>query len=921
MTDSTGWRIVMAFAGVVEEFDGVEGTIRERLEFFDLSGPDRSFSCSLTPREINVPDLLLAGHDLQDALIAVLDPNGAVVLAGRPDPGVRWARFGEPVGLTVVEAPWYDESTIPQSWDQRVSVRNEDAISAAVAGLNQLQAITGTSTVNWPAAFTQDLRGDPKTPPVISALGWDVYASRVEGRVGPVVWGAPGYQDGETWPASPAFWVDTTTGAERLMVARHRVAASAVTIYGPCWDGEVRAKVADVVHVRDSQGVLVAVAEIEGLLGRGVRLNIGFSHSPSGTYEFEVDHTIAGVSAAETINVSWSGGADGPATAVACKEALEAEFRLGVVTIVQDDNTPVLWLDLPLGDDLENYADQYPGAPDPNVPVVATIEFSGVNRASPDDFRPDLLAEWWAAWHAGEGLPGGAGDVIRYLLAQTAVRVDAAGLESARRALNGYRLAGFLDEVVPVIEYLTSQLAWLPISWVQGRDGLRVWLYDPDLPPVATLDASDEFDVDTDPRLTSATPVRQVELGYRTQGDTDGRKLRTRQRTLYTALADRRGVVEQLETHLCDDRVSAERAAALRQRALHRRHREISGTLPRSWDWLRAGDVVDVYAPDWGVAGRGVVVEVTDWAEARIGVSAIVWRDPAQPFSSTQDPFPEPEPEPITYPPLRYLAVRATRILGELPDPGSAAIPNRATIAPPTGYDPPDPLEPSSGGTVDTGYPPDESTTMTRTTGAQLMQAWLHEQLGPPAEEGPYNAINGMAACIHSMDINRASTADVLVVLRGGRGTSGSDVSWFHVDVLTGDNIRIRARGASALETITPTAITIPGIISGTGNKEALFSVAARWWWVDEDVERGWELIVLYDLGAGAGLQAAYNGIFSETDTAAAPTNNITRVQTQPPTTGGIFWTPSSDRADFHQLVRAIWHDYGRDATPFLELA
>jgi len=487
-----------------------------------------------------------------------------------------------------------------------------------------------------------------------------------------------------------------------------------------------------------------------------------------------------------------------------------------------------------------------------------------------------------------------------------------------RRELNRYTLAGYLAEVVPVVPYMMQQLGWLPIAWVQGRRGLRVWVYDPELPPVATLDATDEWDVIGDAGLTQHDPVQQVQLAYRTRGPEDQEALRTSQRSLYTELADPRGVVEQLSTVLCDDSASAELAAALRQRALHRRHRVLKGTLPRVWlARIEAGDTVDVYAPAWGVVGRGMVVEIADAGEARIEVEALVWRDPEQPFTAEADPFPEPVPTLPTYPVLHALWTVYSRILGLPAGTQSGgtwtAIADRAGgstwIGPTYEFAYSDDLTPTSGTvSVGTGYAPGAAQEVATMTLSTTLNAWFFQVAGTPAY---WDSRGGMVAVLHPMDIARANGDSLLRLLVGGNGTGGAATDLVDVDVLTGNaaRIRIKPSSGSAIADVTPSAWSIPSVIAGTGNKASWVFVQLRWYY------SAWQAIIIYDLGAGAGPVVAVDESWTAT---TVDSMVITRAICNRSTFGAYAFQSVAayafdavPDADWDQLRRAMLYDVG----------
>lgn len=506
---TAGWSVAITYGGVTERVESVPGDISESMDLFEDSYDPRSFSTALVFHTLDWGRVYARGHKPGTAYGRVYDTDGNLVLAGRVR-SANWGRIHEPVRLTITEEPWLEPVLFPPSYEVRYTVLDHAAIA-------QLQADTGI-TITPPT----DLRGDPQTPLAISALGFSIYAEKVAGRVGPIVFGAPGYQDGATWPAVPAFFVDTGSGTEKLLIAWHAVEATEVTIYGPCVDGEVHANVCPVVIGEDAYGRRVSFADIS----------------------------------------------------------------------------------------------------------------TSIASAGSTDFVADLEGDWYSAWHAGPALPGGAGDVLAYMLLQTGARVDVPRLLSIRRELNAYEVAGFIDRTLDVWEWLIREFRVFPIAWVVGADGLYVWRYDPDADPVARFDEDAGFVLDGDAGESGVDPVRRIDLRFRHREDTGERIEVASPVTLHTRLAGQLGgAIQEIDSTIIDSRAVAERCAIERQRPFSAKHAKLQGVVRRSHlGHVRTGQVVTVHAPSVGVyERRGLVVRRVDSMEELLSYTVLVLEDVVYP--------------------------------------------------------------------------------------------------------------------------------------------------------------------------------------------------------------------------------------------------------------------------------------------------
>lgn len=885
---SDGFTVILDVGGYTERWDNVRVPLSERVPFFDAAPVARDVSIALTPRVLDMPAIVADGHDPSDALLRVYDGED-LIFAGRATGSVRWGRRGSPIRLTATESPWDDGAKIPASWIQRVTVIDE-AVQSAVQDANR----GGIPMSAWGYYEREDLRGDPRSPPLVSALGYDLYADKAIGRVGPIVFGAPGYQDGESWGATPAYWIDTTEGVEQLQIARHRVTASTVTIYGPCYDGEIRGKVADVAHIRTLEGVEVAVAEIDGLLGRGPRMVIEITNDAAGTYTVAGNLEFRDWTNTSTVLVPfslvWLGG-----TTTSTLNSFQAAMELaglvepwaswsyelvGLTTIIFTVDIQLWRGSTGVPNDILVTTQTAVGGASAMVTPIP-VSNTGADVVQPTDFRPDLTAEWSVAWTGGEALPGGAGDVIRYVLDQTQIRVDRAHLDSWRRVLNTYTLAGCIDEEVVAAQWLAAQLAWLPIGWTQGRDGLRLWVYDPEAPPVATIDEDLGLDVLGDAGTTEERPVAQVRISYRVGEDRAGGRLQTRQQTIWSDLA-RGGEIVEIETDLCDETASAERAAAFRQRAQYARHLVIRGTLDRSvWGWLRAGDPVDVRAPSRGVRGRGIVVEVADDGGPRIEVELLAWRDGEIAGSVF-------EVQPIVVPPPEYssfLIANYTTYTRHYAAPvgvqsGSdwVSIYNRTGVAGVAVFE-------STGATpvgVDTGYAPGAATEIAVLSAIDYLEGWLHDPTSvfpDPPVAGPYGmADGGWAVAKQPLYDARTTLQNLAMVLQGGRGTGGSPVTAMVLRTsTTPGGLELVSWDGATIQTVQTWTGLDTRIGSGTGSKASWICAGVHW--SAYDSPQAWRVVIFVDFDDGVGPQRLLDDSFTEVISDLSAAASVTQLR------------------------------------------
>jgi len=120
--------------------------------------------------------------------------------------------------------------------------------------------------------------------------------------------------------------------------------------------------------------------------------------------------------------------------------------------------------------------------------------------------------EYWVRWDDGEALVGEddarpirqAGDLLRYILRRSTLRVDLGAMASAVRYLNRYRLDGYVDdpEVTAWDWCADNLLPLVPMAIVGGPRGLRPILYRYDARELDAIDA-----IEAGPQALRASPV------------------------------------------------------------------------------------------------------------------------------------------------------------------------------------------------------------------------------------------------------------------------------------------------------------------------------------------------------------------------------------------------------------------------------
>jgi len=104
--------------------------------------------------------------------------------------------------------------------------------------------------------------------------------------------------------------------------------------------------------------------------------------------------------------------------------------------------------------------------------IPPTVALSGgvavVTGSLPSPDRPAAVS-----WTRGGALPGGAGSVLAFLLAQSAREIDLPLWVAAAEYLDRYDLGGYVDARIDPMQLVRSILDYLPVAAVRGPRGLE----------------------------------------------------------------------------------------------------------------------------------------------------------------------------------------------------------------------------------------------------------------------------------------------------------------------------------------------------------------------------------------------------------------------------------------------------------------
>ena len=233
-----------------------------------------------------------------------------------------------------------------------------------------------------------------------------------------------------------------------------------------------------------------------------------------------------------------------------------------------------------------------------------------------------------------EGYLQNAGDILRYLLHLSGVKVDDGRTAAAAEFLTGYELDFFIGERVDVMDFIKSDLLpLLPCSLRASSEGLYpvVWRYDATAQDAkADLIADRHIYRESDVEYQSTPVANEISLKYRynaryaklrnqvtVTGDLNKKTGKFLWRNSYTVTSRSRYGLKplEIETDLVSSRATAGRIINWMSRAYSSRHRKISYRAPYKLGYLQVGDVVTVTDSELHFDDQVMLIQAIEWTE------------------------------------------------------------------------------------------------------------------------------------------------------------------------------------------------------------------------------------------------------------------------------------------------------------------
>ena len=233
-----------------------------------------------------------------------------------------------------------------------------------------------------------------------------------------------------------------------------------------------------------------------------------------------------------------------------------------------------------------------------------------------------------------EGYLQHAGEILRYLLHLSGVKVDDGKTAAAAQLLSGYELDFFIGERVDVMDFIKSELLpLLPCSLRASSEGVYpvVWRYDATSEDAkAQLTADRHIYRDGDVEYQQTEVANEITLRYRynarfaklraqvtVTGDLNKNTGDFLWRNSYSVTSRSRYGARalDLETELVSSRATAGRIVNWMSRAYSAKHRTIRYRAPYKLAYLQIGDIVSITDSELYFDDQVVLVQSIEWSE------------------------------------------------------------------------------------------------------------------------------------------------------------------------------------------------------------------------------------------------------------------------------------------------------------------
>lgn len=254
-------------------------------------------------------------------------------------------------------------------------------------------------------------------------------------------------------------------------------------------------------------------------------------------------------------------------------------------------------------------------------------------------------SDWWISWIGSapgplnpinvSGLDGRAGELMKTLLSQCfGLRIDYGKLGEIVSYLNAFRFDGYIDQQINPWEYLQNQiLELLPVSAVNGPDGLYFAPWFPDADPVDEMTELREVSIDGQVSYERMKIVNDLTLNYQYQADSEtfrGVVELNSSNNAYAKLSEELFGIHSkvIDTEIVDEDATAEQMANWMIRAYSIPPRRVSLRVSSSrYKPRRVGDVVEVNLPSLAISQRGIICEIERTGRPIMRIDVLLFDD------------------------------------------------------------------------------------------------------------------------------------------------------------------------------------------------------------------------------------------------------------------------------------------------------
>jgi hypothetical protein len=238
------------------------------------------------------------------------------------------------------------------------------------------------------------------------------------------------------------------------------------------------------------------------------------------------------------------------------------------------------------------------------------------------------------------------GDLLRFMLSQSSLDVDAGRTVAAAELLQSYRFGGFINKPVAPLKWLQEHLIpLLPVSIAVGGEGIYpiVWRYDATTEDaVESITAGPQFERQGAVSYESEEVLNEIRLRFgfaewkddftrsiTITGDPDSADPNQISSTYSRASFSRYGTqATEIESVIVYDPITAAAIVKWQARAFAFRRRVITYSADYRFGWLERGDVVTITDSEIHLSNRVALIQSITWGASSLSIKLLLIDDP-----------------------------------------------------------------------------------------------------------------------------------------------------------------------------------------------------------------------------------------------------------------------------------------------------